>query len=167
MRKLFFVVVCLVVMAAAAMAQTKIDTKWTCTKPSENPKFDAGDAPDHGYGLAKGTCNATSGGSGEKSGAYTETQEMWKTSMKSHGTFNVTLDNGDMLNYAYDITGSMDMKKPMQDKWKIVGGTGKHKGSKGTGTCTGMANEDGSSTWSCTGTTSMGAKAAAKAKAKD
>jgi hypothetical protein len=162
MRKLIMVVLCMLV-ASAAFA-TKVDTKWTCAKPSENPKFDAGDAPDHSYGIAKGTCNATAGSSGEKSGAYAETQEVWTTSMKTHGTFNVTMENGDMVYYTYDITGSADMKKPLIDKWKIVGGTGKHKGATGMGSCTGKQNTDDSSSWVCTGSMAMGTMAKAKAK---
>jgi len=164
MRKLTVVVLCLLVAASVAMAQTKIDTKWTCSKPSENPKFDAGDAPGHSYGLAKGTCDATSGSSGEKSGAYAEIQEAWKTSMKTHGTFTVTMDNGDMVYYTYDITGSPEAKKPLMNKWKIANGTGKHKGAKGAGSCTGTLNADQSSSWVCTGTVTMGGMAKEKAK---
>ncbi len=158
------VVLCLLVVASAAMAQTKIDTKWTCAKPSENPTLDAGDAPDHRYGLAQGTCDATAGSSAEKSGAYAETQERWKTSTKTHGTFNVTMDNGDMVYYTYDITGSSDMKKPLMNKWKVAGGTGKHKAARGVGSCTGTVNADQSSSWVCTGSVTMGAMAKAKAK---
>ena len=66
-----------------------------------------------------------------------------------------------MVHYTYDDTGSTDPKKPLSNKWKVVGGTGKHKGIKGAGSCAGKQNDDGSSDWTCTGTTSMGA---AKAK---
>lgn len=163
MRKLIVVGLCVLVVASAAFA-TKIDTKWSCSKPSENPKFDAGDAPDHSYAIAKGTCNATAGSSGEKSGAYVEMQEVSATSIKAHGTFNVTMDNGDMVYYTYDNTGSADMKKPLTNKWKIVGGTGKHKGAKGMGSCTGKQNADESSTWECTGSVEAGTMAKAKAK---
>ena len=157
MRKQLFIAFCLFVLGAAAMAQ-KIDTKWTCMKPSENPMFQVGDVPDHNYALAKGACNATSSGSGEKSGAYTEFQEMWKASFTNHGRFNVTMDNGDMVYYTYAGLGSTDPKKPLSNKWKIESGTGKHKGIKGSGSCSGTQKDDGSSDWVCTGTTSMGGK---------
>ena len=163
MRKLMMVVLCLLV-ASFAIAQTKIDTKWTCPMPTENPKLDAGDSSGHSYGLAKGACNATSGSSGEKSGTYAEIQEEWKGSMKAHGTFTVTMDNGDMVYYAYDITGSPESKKPLANKWKIVNGTGKHQGAKGMGSCTGTLNADQSSSWVCTGSLSIGGMAKAKAK---
>jgi len=157
MRKLVFVAICLLVLAAAATAQ-KIDTRWSCMKPTENPMLEVGDAPAHQYGLAKGTCKAASSGSGEKSGAYAEVQEMWKESVKVHGHFIVTMDNGDTVHYTYEGTGSPDPKKPMANKWKIESGTGKHKGMKGAGSCSGKQNADGSSDWTCTGTYSMGSK---------
>ncbi|MGB9236011.1 MAG: hypothetical protein WCC04_16500, partial [Terriglobales bacterium] len=55
----------------------------------------------------------------------------------------------------YEMAGALDSKK-VANKWKIVSGTGKHKGTKGSGSCAGMRNDDGSSDWECTGTTSMG-----------
>ena len=154
MRKFAFVVGLLLVFGTAAMAQ-KIDTKWHCTKPAENPTLKVGDVPDHDYALAQGSCTATSGTSGEKSGAWTEFDEAWKASVASHGRFNVTMDNGDTVYYTYEASGAPDAKK-LANKWKIVSGSGKHKGIKGAGTCSGMRNDDGSSDWECTGSTSMG-----------
>ena len=165
MRKLFLVVLCVLALAVAATAQGKIESKWGCPKSSENPTLEIGDAPGHSYALAKGTCNATSGASGEKSGAYTEVQELWKNSFKIHGYFNVTLSDGDMVFYTYESSVT-DMTKPIAETWKIVGGTGKHKGIQGKGTCTGNLKDDGSSDWVCSGTSSLGAKpAGAKPKA--
>lgn len=157
MRKLVFVAFCLLVFGSAAMAQ-KIDTKWNCMKPTTNPMLEVGDVPAHQYALGQGTCSATASGSGEKSGAYTEFQEMWKASFTNHGRFNVTMDNGDMVYYTYEGSGSPDVKKPLANKWKIVSGTGKHKGVKGAGSCSGNLREDGGSDWVCTGTTSMASK---------
>ena len=153
MRKIAFVV-CLLAMATAAMAQ-KVETKWHCTKPAENPMLKVGDEPDHSYALAQGSCTASSSKSGEKSGAWTEFDDVWKASMTSHGRFNVTMDGGDMIYYTYEASGAPDAKK-LANKWKIVSGTGKHKGIKGSGTCSGMRNDDQSSDWECTGTTMMG-----------
>jgi len=155
MRKLLFVILGLLVFGSGAMAQ-KIETKWHCAKPSSNPTFDVGDVVGHTYALAQGTCSATSSGSGEKSGAYTEFDEVQKASLTGHGRYNVTMDNGDMVYYTYETSGSTDSKKPAANKWKIVSGSGKHKGIKGSGTCSGKRNDDGSSDWTCTGTYSMG-----------
>ena len=155
MSKRLLVVFCLLVLASVAMAQ-KIDTKWNCAKPSTNPMVAVGDVPDHSYALAQGTCTAASSGSGEKSGAFTEFDEVWKATMAGHGRFNVTMDSGDMVYYTYETSGSNDLKKPAANKWKIVSGTGKHKGVKGSGSCSGTRHEDGSSDWVCTGTSEMG-----------
>jgi hypothetical protein len=153
MRKLVLVALSLLWFGSTMMGQ-KIDTKWHCTKPAENPTLKVGDVPDHVYALAQGTCDATSGSAGEKSGAWTEFQEIWKASFGSHGRFNVTMDDGDMVYYTYETSGKPD-SKDLTNKWKIVRGTGKHKGITGSGTCSGMRNDDGSSDWECTGTTAM------------
>ena len=157
MRKRLLVVFCLLAFGSAAMAQ-KVETKWHCTKPAAEHKFDVGDVADHSYAIFQGTCNATASDPGfaEKTGAWTEFQEIWKASFTNHGRFNVTMDNGDKLYYTYEGSGPTDTKKPASNKWKILSGTGKQKGIKGAGTCAGTRNDDGSSDWACTGTYSMG-----------
>ena len=153
MRKLFCFAM-LLVLGTAAMAQ-KIDTKWHCATPTANHALAVGDEPDHSYSITQGGCIATSGSSGEKTGAYTAFQEAWKASSTSHGRFNVTMDNGDMEYYTYEGSAPPDITKPATNKWKIVGGTGKHKGMKGSGNCSGTRHADGSSDWACTGSFSM------------
>jgi hypothetical protein len=158
MRKLLLVAFALLVSGSAAMAQNKIDTKWHCPKASAEHKFDVGDVPDHSYAITQGTCTATKSDSGfaEKTGDFTGFDERWKTSTSSHGRFNVTMDNKDKVYYTYEENGSTDISKPMANKWKILSGTGKYKGIKGSGTCSGKANADGSVDWACTGTYSIG-----------
>jgi len=73
-----------------------------------------------------------------------------------HGSFNVTMDNGDKVYYTYEESRSTDIAKPGSNKWQIHGGTGKYKGIKGSGTCAGTFSADGSSDWACTGTYSIG-----------
>jgi hypothetical protein len=173
MQKLLFMALPLVAFGSVAMAQAKpaamaqakpapmghkIATKWNCAKPSEDHQLNVGDMPDHTYGIAQGTCQATSSSPGfaEKTGQYTEFRESWKTTMSLHGHFNVTMDNGDNVYYKYEESGSTDPAKPMSNKWTITGGTGKYKGIKGSGTCSGKGNADGTSNWTCNGTYSMG-----------
>jgi len=154
MRKQLLVAVWLLVFALAAMAE-KVDTKWHCAAPTANHNFAVGDEPDHSYVISQGSCTANASSSGEKSGAYTEFQEVWKASFTNHGRFNVTMDNGDMAYYTYEGSGPTDITKPATNTWKILSGTGKHKGMKGSGSCSGTRHEDGSSDWACTGTYSM------------
>jgi hypothetical protein len=87
-------------------------------------------------------------------GEYTEFREVWKASFTNHGRFNVTMDDGDKTYYTYAGTGNPG-KKTASNKWKIVGGTGKQKGTTGSGACSGTLRDDGGSDWVCTGTFSM------------
>ncbi|MFZ0796961.1 MAG: hypothetical protein WB781_24825 [Candidatus Sulfotelmatobacter sp.] len=158
MRNFVLVALSLVVSGSLAMAQSKIDTKWHCPKATTEYKLDVGDAPDHIYWIGQGTCDATSssGELKEKTGTYTEFHDAWKASFNFHGYFIATMDNGDKVHYTYEGSGSPDITKPVANKWKIVGGTGKHKGIKASGTCSGKNNADGSADLECTGTYSMG-----------
>jgi len=158
MRKPFVVALCVLGFGSVVVAQSKIDTKWHCEKPSGLYKFDVGDVPDHSYLILQGTCNATASDSNfaEKTGAYTEFQEVWKASMTFHGRFNVTMDNADKVFYTYEGSGSTANNNLPPNKWKIASGTGKYKGIKGMGNCSGKQNTDQSSDWTCTGTYSMG-----------
>ena len=158
MRKLLLVALALSVSVSAAMAQSKVDTKWHCSKPSGDQTLEVGDVPDHVYWIGQGTCEATSstGDLKEKSGAFTEFHDGWKTSFNFHGYYNATMENGDKVFYTYEGSGSMDPSKPVANKWKVIGGTGKCKGIKGSGSCSGKVNADGSDDLRCTGTYSPG-----------
>jgi hypothetical protein len=158
MHKFLLVALTLLASGSIAMAQGKIDTKWHCSKAAAEHQLDVGDAPDHIYWIGQGTCDSTSssGDLKEKSGAYTEFHDAWKASFKFHGYYNATTDNGDKVYYTYEGSASTDIAKPAANKWKIVGGTGKNKGIKGSGSCAGKVNADGSADWECTGTSSMG-----------
>jgi hypothetical protein len=158
MRKLLFIACSLLVFGSVTMAQGKVDTKWHCPKESVSHTLDVGDVPGHSYSILQGTCNATASDSGypEKTGVYTEFREIWKASFNYHGRESVTMDNGDKVYYTYEGSASTDITKPFSNKWKIQSGTGKYKGIKGSGTCSGKINADGSYDFGCTGTYTMG-----------
>jgi len=158
MRKLSLVALTLLVSGSIAMAQSKVDTKWHCLKATTEHKLDIGDAPDHSYYIGQGTCEATSseGDLKEKNGTFTEFHDQWKAKFNFHGVYIAATDNGDKVHYMYEGSTSTDTTKPVANKWKIVGGTGKYKGIKGSGGCSGKANADGSNDLECTGTYSMG-----------
>lgn len=155
MRKLLLVAASLLVSVSVAVAQSKIETKWHCAKPT-GQQIDVGDMPDHIYWIGQGTCDATSSsGLKEKSGQFTEFHDQWKASFNFHGYYNETNEDGEKLYYTYEGTGSPDPNKPVTNKWKIVKGTGKYKGIKGSGSCSGKMNADGSDDLTCTGTYTM------------
>ena len=151
MRKLL-VFAMFLLLASVAMAQRKFETKWHCGKPTTEKSVDVGDVAGHSYGVAQGECNAVSSGNGEKTGVFTEVQEMWKTSFTVRGHFVVTTDNGEKIYDTYESVGD-PVKKTVSEKWKTAGGTGKHKDARGSGTCAGKLQRDGSSDWDCSGTT--------------
>lgn len=62
----------------------------------------------------------------------------------------------DKVYYTYGGSASTDITTPFSNKWKILSGTGKYKGIKGSGTCSGKNYADGSSDAECIGTYSMG-----------
>jgi hypothetical protein len=99
---------------------------------------------------------ASDSGFAEKTGAYTEFQEIWKASINFHGRFNVTMENGDKVYYTYEGSAPTDITKPFSSKMKLLSGTGKYKGIKGSETCSGKINADGSFDMGCTGTYSIG-----------
>jgi hypothetical protein len=139
------------------MAQTKVDTKWHCSKPSTDHQLEVGDEPGHVYWIGQGTCEAPSAGTlKEKSGQYTEFHDQWKATFNFHGRYNTTTESGDKIFYTYEGSSSTDPAKPVGNKWRIVGGTGKMKGIKGSGSCSGKINADSSTDYECTGTYSAG-----------
>jgi hypothetical protein len=158
MRKLLLFALAFLVSVSVAMAQNKIDTKWHCPKATTEHTIDVGDVPDHIYWIGQGTCDATSsdGDLKEKNGTFTEFHDGWKKSFNFHGYYNATTDSGDKVHYTYEGSASTDTTKPASNKWRIVSGTGDHKGIKGSGTCNGKPNGDGSYDWECTGTYSKG-----------
>ena len=154
MRSFTIVSVWVLALTSLAVAQNNLETKWHCSKPFAEQSYQAPDSV-HNYGAGQGNCSATSSKTGEKSGTYTEAIDSTKTSLSNHGTFVVTMDDGDKTYYSYSGTANLP-KKTASNRWKIVGGTGKYKAAKGAGTCAGTLNDDNSSDWTCTGTFSAG-----------
>jgi hypothetical protein len=140
------------VFGLTASGQRKIDTKWHCPNVSADHELQVGDVPGHSYAILQGTCSAVSNsGLTEKTAAYTEFVESWQESNKFFGRWDVTLQDGDQVFYSYEGNESTPSKKPVTDHWKILSGTGKYKNIRGTGNCTGLVHDDGSSDWECIG----------------
>lgn len=151
MRKALFWAASAVVLVSLAAAQAKVDVKWHCEKPVSEKTVDIGDVAGHAYGVSQGICEASGSSIGEKSGQFSELQEIWKASFSTRGRFIVTMDDGGKMFYTYEAKGD-PVKKTVLENWKLVGGTGKHKEARRTGTCTGRLNEDNTSDWECSRT---------------
>jgi hypothetical protein len=163
MRAIVVVVVALAssLAAAAAAAQTpasgKTASSWKCAAPNPTHTVPVAGHTNHAYVVSSSQCTALKGeiaGVVEKSGVATEFIEVMGDKAKGHGIFFETLANGDTLTVSYEFTGTMKNQQFQSgsNKWTVMDGTGKLKGSKGQGTCTAKGSPDGSLNFDCTGT---------------
>jgi hypothetical protein len=152
--RLGFVCLC----AAVSAAQSgKVDNGWSCGKPADAHSIEVGDQPGHTYSIDQIKCTSTKGefaGVKEKEGTGTEFLEVKGNNATGHGIFVETMANGDKIHFTYQITGTMKDGKfeTGSDKFQATSGTGKFKGIKASGSCTGKGNADGGASWACTGT---------------
>ena len=164
MRRVLSIAAAFCVIVAFASAQTpapvKVASSWKCAPPNPVHALPVGDTPDHVYVLQQTKCTATKGeiaGIAEKEGISTEFTEATGNSGKGHGMFVETMANGDKVYISYEATGTMANKlfQSGSNKWTVAGATGKFAGAKGSGTCTGKGNPDGSATFDCTGSVTL------------
>lgn len=164
MRKVVSIAVALCAIVAFTYAQTpapaKVASSWKCAPPSPANALPVGDAPDHVYVLQQGKCTATKGeiaGIADKEGISTEFMDVHGNSAKGHGVFVETMGNGDKIYISYEATGTMANKvfQSGSNKWTVAGGTGKFASAKGSGSCTGKGNPDGSANFDCTGSVTL------------
>lgn len=94
----------------------------------------------------------------EREGRWTQFDDVTGNAIHDHGIFVVTLATGDKVCYNYHGTQTVKDGKVQSgaNRWTLAGGTGKFEGVKGEGGCKGKGNPDGTSTWTCEGTYSMG-----------
>jgi hypothetical protein len=143
--------------AAVAVAQKgKVDNEWACGKPAIAQSIEVGDQPGHAYSVDQFKCTSTKGEYGgvrEKEGAGTEFIEVKGNDASGHGIFVETMENGDKINFTYQIKATMKDGKldSGTDKWEATSGTGKFKDIKASGSCTGKGTADGGANWACTG----------------
>ena len=160
MRKPVLLVGLVCLCASVALAQGKVANGWACGKPAMMHSIEVGDQPNHTYSIDQFKCTSTKGeiaGVREKEGAGTEFAEVSGNSSKGHGIFVETMANGDKIHFTYQFTATLKdgNLQSASDTWQATSGTGKFKGIKASGTCTGTGNPDGSADWACTGTYSL------------
>ena len=156
------IALCVIVAFAGAQtpAPVKLASSWKCAQPNPVHALPAGDSPDHAYVLQQFKCTATKGeiaGIAEKEGIGTEVMESTGNSGKGHGMFVETMANGDKVYVSFEATGTManNQFQSGSNKWTLTGGTGKFAAAKGSGTCKGKGNPDGSANFDCTGTVTL------------
>jgi hypothetical protein len=161
MRTLVLSLLCLAIPAVAAQAQTPIKSAWKCSVVEPVSTVPVTGQANHAYSIYQVNCTASSGeiaGVKEKTGTATEFAEAKGNSSKGHGIFVETLENGDTVRYDYTFTSTMNGKvaTAASNMFKIVSGTGKAKGIKGSGVCKGKGGADASLELQCTGTQTKG-----------
>lgn len=153
--------VVLVAAAASASAQTKFTMSGKCAKPDVQQAVPAADTAGHVMVLNQGKCApvkaAEIGGSASKEAAFAEHGEFTGNNGKVQGMYVDTLANGEKVYYRYQSTAVMTngALQSMKNTWQIVGGSAKVKGIKGSGTCTGKGNADGTLDFECEGEYTM------------
>lgn len=162
MRQLVFVVglFCLCAGFASAQNQGKVSNGWSCAKPTDMKTINVVDQPGHTYTIGQFKCTSTKGeyaGVKEKEGTATEFEEVKDGKLTGHGVFVETFANGDKATFTYQPAGTIKDGKmsSMSNKWQAVSGTGKFKGLKASGTCTGTGTPEGGSNLACNGTYSV------------
>ncbi|HEU5403889.1 MAG TPA: hypothetical protein VFU86_21220 [Terriglobales bacterium] len=159
MRKLVFMLglLCLCVGIAAAQSQGKVSNGWSCAKPTDMKTIDVGDQPGHTYTVVQFKCTSTKGeyaGVKEKEGTGTEFEEVKNGKLTGHGIFVETLANGDKATFTYQPVATIKDGKmtTLSNHWQATNATGKFKGMKASGTCTGTGTPEGGSSLTCSGT---------------
>src|ERR1700758_4423436 len=150
MRKFARVLCPLAFFLTTVRADDKISSQWKCDASApETHSFNVGDKEGHAYFLAQGKCTPGKDSSiaevKEQEGTYTAFSDRSGNSTSDHGTFVVTMANGDKLFYKYHGTSMTKDKKMVSgnNKWTITG-TGKLKEIKGEGSFKGKGSDDGS-----------------------
>ncbi len=157
MPKALFVVCLSCLLTSLAVAQTKISSTIKCAKSSIEQVVPVGDRPNHFFGVNQGTCTSskpwTIAGVAAKDAVGAGTSEADGDVTKAHGVYVETMENGDKGYYHYEFTAATKdgQVKITSHKWRLVGGTGKLKGAKGEGTCTGSGAVGGEATYECEG----------------
>jgi hypothetical protein len=152
--KIFFTLLIVFVLAAAASAQTKMSGTELCTKPDLEYSIDVGDRPNHTYVIQQGKCSWTKpmeiAGIQTKEGIYTGFVEISGNTGRARGSYVETMANGDKAYYRYE--GTSNLKDGVgETRSQLLRATGKLKGVKAKGTCKYKVAEDRSGTFDCEG----------------
>ncbi len=157
MRRIFLMSFLVLSLATWAAAQTKISGTVQCGKPDQTQSIEIGDHPNHSFAIAQDKCTWTKpmeiAGTQFKDDVGTGFDEVRGSKSRSHGYVVNTLASGDKTYLRFQGTGTMKDGKveTAEGKWTFIGGTGKLKGVKGSGTYKGTGAPDGSTTYEVEG----------------
>jgi len=166
--KLVCICALLAIAVAPASAQTKQSFSGKCGKAEGVQTLPAGDKEGHTFMIQQGKCETTAGeveGVKSKDGAFAEHGENTPAHTQAWGVYTETYANGDKIFYDYHTSGKVKDGAFTSggNTYRIIGGTGKMKGIKGSGSCKLTGAADGGLEFACTGEYTI---ALAKAPAK-
>lgn len=143
--------------ASSVLAQVQVSGGGVCAKPDPSYSIQATDRPGHIFSLSKYDCTWTKpfeiAGTKSKGGPDIIVVEAQGNKGNWSEFYVDTTDNGDHGYYRFHGTANFK-EGALQDirgKWTLTGGTGKLKGIKGSGTCTGKGEEGGGVSFECEG----------------
>jgi hypothetical protein len=157
MRKALFAVCLSCLLTHLAVAQTKMSGTIKCGKSSIKHMVPVGDHPNHFLGVKQVSCTWSKpwmiAGIASKEGVGTSTLEAEGELANTRGLYVDTMANGDKAHYLVEssVTTKDGHVQVTGHKWQLVEGTGKLKGAKGQGTCTGSGTTDRGVTYECEG----------------
>ena len=155
--KTVLAILVIVLLSAAASAQTKTSGTIDCKGDPQPKTVEVGDMAGHMMGVGKATCTWTKpmeiAGAKTKEGYSVSFDDMNGAKYTGHGTHVSTMDSGDKIYVRFEGSGTLKDGKLVTDggTWSYTGGTGKLKGIKGKGTHKGKGNPDGTMTYEIAG----------------
>ncbi len=158
MRIRIFVGVCVVALSSMTFAQNKVSGTAHCNKPDVQQKVDISDHTGHMLTLTQAKCTWTKpldvDGVQSKDGEDSGVSDVYGMAGTGHGYYIDTMANGDKSFVKWQ--GKQSADGAAEGTWKYVGGTGKFKTLKGSGTYKGKAEQDGSVTFDVEGEYTLG-----------
>ena len=146
-------VVLVFALATTAGAQSKFAGK--CSQGKANPEYSV-TTGDKTLVLAKTICTWSAGDLGGdqlKAEEDIYTSDMMGKTSRDHGYGAGTTASGDKYFIKFDGTTTFEKNNPVSGTctWAFTGGTGKLKGLKGKGTCTGKFDSSGAAVFDIVG----------------
>ena len=147
--------------ARAACAQVRILGTANCPTPTARYSLNVPANPGRVLSIAQGPCvwlkPWTIQGIASKEGVGTRFIELNGSTAKLRILYVETMANGDALTWEEQGTSVMKgrMVQSAETKWSVLEGTGRFKGARGTGICSGVGQPDSSVTWRCRGTITL------------
>jgi hypothetical protein len=157
MRRLWFVTLLMFVAVSSVLAQVKVSGGGVCAKPDPSYSIQATDRPGHIFSLGQYQCTWTKpfeiAGTKSKAGPDIISVEIQGNNGDWREFYVDTTDNGDKGYYRFHGTATFrdGALKELRGKWTLSGGTGKLKGIKGSGACTGKGDASGGVSYECEG----------------